>query len=298
MKNGLMLVFLTALISGVSIFINKYSVSVINPYIFTFLKNVIVAVALLGIVLLWKNWDEVRNLNKKEWLQLTLIGLIGGSIPFLLFFKGLSMTSGAIGSFIHKTMFIYVGVIALIFLKEKLKKSTFIAALLLLAGNFLILKLSKFTFGTGEALILIATLFWAAENVISKNALKTISGNVVACGRMLIGSVFILIFLGATNQLALMKTLGTSQILWTLLTAALLLGFVMSWYNGLKEVNVTTATMILLLGSPVTTLLTAVTSGQITAVEVIGTALLLGGVAVMLIFNEKLKQNQETFSIA
>lgn len=293
-----MLVFFTALISGISIFLNKYSVSVINPYVFTFLKNVIVAVALLGIVLLWKNWDEVKNLNKKQWLQLVLIGLVGGSVPFLLFFKGLSMTSSAIGSFIHKTMFIYVGIIAVMFLKEKLKKSVFIAALLLLAGNFLILKIGNFTFGTGEILILIATLFWAVENVISKNALKTMSGNVVACGRMLIGSVFILIFLGITNQLGLMKTLGVSQVLWTLFTAVLLLGFVMSWYNGLKEINVVTATSILLLGSPVTTLLNAVTSGQITGLEVIGTALLLGGVIVIIAFNEKTKQSQETFSIA
>ncbi|HLD02077.1 MAG TPA: DMT family transporter [Candidatus Nanoarchaeia archaeon] len=296
MKNGLMLVFLTALISGVSIFLNKYSVSVINPYIFTFLKNVMVAVALLAVILMWKNWNEVKHLSKKQWLQLILIGLIGGSIPFLLFFKGLSMTSSAVGSFIHKTMFIYVGLIAVMFLKEKMRKSVFIAALLLLAGNFLILKIGKFTFGTGEILILLATLFWAVENVISKNALKTISGNVVACGRMLIGSVFIMIFLGATNQLGLVKTLGASQVLWTLFTAALLLGFVMTWYNGLKEVNVTTATSILLLGSPVTTLLNAVTLGQITGLEVIGTALLLCGVIVMLAFNEK--TNQETFSIA
>ena len=42
---------------------------------------------------------------------------------------------------------------------------------------------------------------------------------------------------------------------WVLFTAALLLGYVLTWYVGLKQVPVTVATCILLLGSPITTLL-------------------------------------------
>jgi len=104
-KKGLILVLTTAIISGISIFINKYSVSVINPYIFTFLKNAVVALMLSGLILLIKDWKILKFLTKKQWLLLLLIGLIGGSIPFLLFFKGLSLVSAAQGSFIHKTIF-------------------------------------------------------------------------------------------------------------------------------------------------------------------------------------------------
>lgn len=297
-KKGLSLVFLTAIISGVSIFLNKYSVSAINPYVFTFLKNVVVAVALLSLILMLKNFNELIKLNKKQWLNLVLIGLIGGSVPFLLFFKGLSLTSSAMGSFIHKSMFVYVGVLAVIFLREKLSKSIFISSILLLAGNFLILKLKSFSFNYGDLLILIATLFWAVENVISKHVLKKLSGNVVAFGRMFFGSIFILLFLGFTNQLAPIKDINASQFLWVLFTSLLLLLYVVTWYNGIKTIKVTVATSVLLIGSPVTTLLSSVFSGSISSlIELFGIVLTIIGVVIMIKFVDKSK-SQLTFSTA
>ena len=122
MKKGYLLVFFTAIISGFSIFINRFGVMVVNPYIFTFLKNASVAIFLLSVLLLLKDWKILKKINKKQWMLLILIGLIGGSIPFLLFFKGLSLTTGANGSFLHKTMFIYVALLAFVFLKEKIDK--------------------------------------------------------------------------------------------------------------------------------------------------------------------------------
>src|SRR3989344_4198039 len=132
---GYFLVFMTAIISGFSIFINKYSVSVINPYIFTFLKNALVAAFLCAVVLTAINRQELKSLGKKQWGLLFLIGLIGGSIPFLLFFKGLLLTSAAGASFIHKTMFLWVIVLATIFLKEKITRVQLFAGLMLLGGN-------------------------------------------------------------------------------------------------------------------------------------------------------------------
>ena len=288
MKRGLILVFLTALISGVSIFLNKYSVSVINPYIFTFLKNVIVAVFLLSIIIFLKNFDEIKNLTKKQWIKLVLIGLIGGSIPFLLFFKGLSVTSSAIGSFVHKTMFIYVGILAVMFLKEKLNKYIFLSAILLLLGNLLLLKIKNFSFNYGDILIFIATLFWAAENILSKHVLKKVSGNTLAFGRMFFGSIFILIYLGFTKQLQLITTINTSQIIWILFTAVLLLGYVITWYNGIKSVKITTATSILLIGSPITTLLNIVFLGNVAGfLDYAGIFLIILGLATTLFFVDK-----------
>src|SRR3989338_8045765 len=294
-RRGLALVFLTALISGVSIFLNKYSVSVINPYIFTFLKNAVVAVALLSLILLLGNFKEFKKLSLRQWLNLILIGLIGGSIPFLLFFKGLSLTSSSMGSLIHKTMFAYVAVLAVIFLKEKLSKSFFIAAILLLFGNLFLLKLNSFSFNAGDLLILIAALFWAGENILSKHILKNLSGNTVAFGRMFFGSIFILLFLWFTEQLPLISTVNKQQFLWIIATAVLLFGYVITWYNGIKFVNITVATSILMIGSPITTLLNLIFSSNavnvISLAELFGIALTLIGVAIMVFFVGKLRSN-------
>ena len=111
-------------------------------------------------------------------------------MPFLLFFKGLSLTTAAQGGFIHKTMFIYVVILAAVFLKEKLSKNFIIGALLLMLGNLLLLKKMPESFGAGDALILAATFLWAIENVIAKYVLRDLGGKIVAWARMFFGSIF------------------------------------------------------------------------------------------------------------
>ena len=98
------LIFLTAIISGFSIFINKFGVSMGNPYVFTFLKNSAVFVFLFSLILLFNEFKHFKKLKKQDWMKLITIGLVGGSIPFLLFFKGLSLITSAKGAFIHKTI--------------------------------------------------------------------------------------------------------------------------------------------------------------------------------------------------
>ncbi|MBL7100497.1 MAG: DMT family transporter [Nanoarchaeota archaeon] len=274
-KKGLKLVFLTAIISGFSIFINKFGVKGINPYIFTFGKNLIVLLFLFSTILLFKKFSQLKKLQTKQWIKLAVIGLVGGSIPFLLFFKGLSITSGASAAFIHKTMFIYVIFFAAMFLKEKINKKVLAGAAILLISNFLLLKLNSFAFNIGDLLILCAALFWAAENTISKHALKTINPTLVAFGRMFFGSSFILIFLIASGNIKHIVTLTTSHVLWAAVTSSFLFAYLITWYSGLKHVKVSIATSILLLGSPITTLLsftfldTAVSLSQLAGILLI-----------------------------
>jgi drug/metabolite transporter (DMT)-like permease len=284
-KKGLLLVFSTAIISGFSIFINKFGVSLTDPYVFTFLKNTMVALLLTGAVIFLKDFKTLKQLRSKQWFLLVLIGLVGGSIPFLLFFKGLALSSAAQGSFIQKTMFIYVAAIAVIFLKEKLSKNFLIGALLLLLGNLILLKTLNFSFTYGDLLIFLATLFWATENVISKYALRELTGRTVAWGRMFFGSIFILGYLGLSGQLSLVNNVTFPQIIWISITSVLLFSYVMTWYSGLKHISVSLATAILLLGSPITTLLTVMAAGKISWQEILSGALILIGLILIVSFD-------------
>ena len=298
-KKGLMFVLGTAIISGVSIFINKFGVKGIDAYLFTGAKNVIVAIFLFSLILLAMDFKKLKAMSKKDIGKLFLIGLFGGSIPFLLFFKGLQITSAAQGTFIHKTMFLWVGILALIFLKEKLNKGILIGAVLLLTGNFLLLKLNNFVFATGDLLILAATLFWSVETIISKNALKNLDSKVVAFGRMFFGSLLIIVFLGVTGKLVLVTTLTSAHFLWILVTSIFLLGYVFTWYSGLKHIKAGVATSILLLGSVITTVLNlAFADAVIVPSQVIGMILLVIGSTCVIWFSEILKKVQSSFSIA
>ena len=294
-KKGLFLVLTTAIISGFSIFVSKYGVSVINPYIFTFLKNVSVALILSALILAFKNRKIFLKLTPKQWLLLLMIGLIGGCIPFLLFFKGLSLTTAAQGSFIQKTMFIYIIILASLFLKEKINKNFLIGVLLLLFGSFVALKALPISFGLGDLLILLATILWAIENVISKYALKKLEGITVAWGRMFFGSIFILIFLSITHQVNIISTLNYHQIGWVIATSLLLFGYVATWYSGLKYIPVSIASSILLLGSPVTTLLSLVATGKINLKELISGIIILAGLILIIDLKNFLKQIKQSY---
>lgn len=284
-SKGIILVFGTAIISGFAIFLNSFGVKGFDPYLYTFLKNALVALFLVGLLLGVKEFSNLKKLRKRDWFLLAIIGLVGGSIPFLLFFKGLSMTAVASGAFIHKTMFIYVAILAAVFLKEKIPNRLFIAGALLLMGNLYFLKFLPVSLQIGDLLVLTAALFWAVENVISKYALKTLSPRIVAFGRMGIGSIFIALVLLFTGGFSAISTLTALHWQWVLISGIILFGYVTTWYTGLKYIKVSTATIILLLGSPITLLLTFIFQGQGFSVQqLIGVGLLVFGVGLAIGF--------------
>lgn len=163
------LALLTAFISGTSNFIAKIAVTAVkDPVVFTFLKNALVAVFLLGILLLATRFRELKTIDRHGWIKLIAIAVVGGSIPFVLFFTGLSMTSALSAGLFHKSLFIWVALLAIPFLKERIGGLQAAALVLLIAGNAVLGGFSAFHFGRGELLILAATLLWAVENIIAK----------------------------------------------------------------------------------------------------------------------------------
>jgi len=251
-----------------------------NPFVFTFLKSAVVAVFLFSIILLLKDFKAIKTLSKKQLGQLAVIGLIGGSIPFLLFFYALQFTTAINAGFLHKTLFLWASLFALFFLKERLDKKFIFAALLLLAGNFMFFNISAF--GLPEMLILIATIFWAAENTLSKRVLKDLSGSIVAFGRMFFGSIFILAFLAFTNQMAPIVALSIQQIQWVLISSVFLLAFVFTFYSGLKHLPVHKATAVLLLAQPITVFLSFAFLGkEILPIQGFGFLLIIAGIFLL-----------------
>lgn len=293
-RKGYLLVLGTAVISGVSVFVNQFGVKVVNPYIFAGLKNLVVAVVLLCLIFFLRERKLLAKFKVKEWLTLVLIGLVGGSIPFLLFFKGLSLASGAGASFIHKTLFVYVIALAAIFLKEKANKNFVAGAFLILTGSAVLLKIfNGFQFGYGELLVLFATLFWSAEQIISKKALENIPPRLVAWGRMFFGFLFILIFWAATGQIKLLGGIGVAELGWVWITAVFLLGYILTWYSGLKYIKVSSAACILALGAPITSLLEMAQKGIFDWQIFAGSLLMFLGVAVVLGLFSKFKKTRD-----
>lgn len=291
MKNkGIYLALATAVISGFAVFVNKFASKAFSgPFVFTTAKNIGVALILVSIILLPKFIKQLRALNKKQWSYLLLIGLIGGSIPFLMFFKGLTMVSSGNAALIHKTLFIWVGILAVVFLKEKLGRLQILAFIALFAGNLLLLGFKGWEFGAGDGLIFGATLFWAVEFILAKKVLRDLSSEIVAWGRMFFGSIFLLGFLGATGRMGGLFSLEAGQLKWLLLSCPLLFGYVFTWYKALKYEKASIVTVALVPASLITTLLNSIfITGIFSLKQLIVSLLFTGGIFVFYKFRPTL----------
>lgn len=280
---GIGLALATALISGISIFVNGFAVrQVPDAAVFTTLKNGVAAILLLALAAAAIRPAQVRTIRPRSWVRLAVIGVVGGSVPFLLFFGGLSIAGAPSAAFIHKTLFIWVAVLAVPFLGERLGWLQIGALGVLLVGQAVLLSPAGMTWGLGETMIAAATLLWAIETVIAKRVLADVPAPVVGAARLGFGLVVLAGFLVASGRLGIVAALTLEQWRWALLAGLLLIGYVGTWYAALQRAPASAVTAILVLGAPVTAVIQALSTGTVPAVPAIaGHALLLAGVAIV-----------------
>ena len=281
---GLWLVLLTALVSGISTFVNFYAVRGTNSDAFVTVRNLAVAGLLLPIGLL-AGRAAPRRLRARDWARLGAIGLLGGGIPFLLFFHGLALASAGGGaasaSFAYRSLFLIATVLGGVALHERLHRHAALAAGLLLAGNALLLSWTGPLWTDGTGFVLAATVLWAAEYAVSRRVLRDLPSTTVALGRMGFGALVLVGYLSATSGLSAIAGLSGGQWAWVAVSALLLCAFVTSWYAGLARVDVGRATALLTLGFPITwTLSFLVRGGPLTVLQAVGALAVVAGGAL------------------
>ena len=267
MRTGILLAAATALISGVSIFLNSYAVKALpDAGVFTTLKNGVAAAVLLVVlmaVLGLRRQSLAVDRRTVGWL--TIIGVIGGSVPFLLFFTGLSIASAPSAAFIQKTLFIWVALMAVPLLGERLGWLQIGALGVLLASQVLIAPPSGVSWGAGETMIAAATLLWAVEVIVARRLLASgrVDPLVLGVGRMGIGLIVLVGYLALAGKLALVGGLNGTQWSWIAVTGVLLAGYVATWFSALRFAPATVVTAVLVLGAPITALLDAIVNGRV-----------------------------------
>jgi len=281
---GTLLAFATAIISGISIPLNKLFVVNMDPTVFTAVRGFIIG--LIFILLSWKTKKLRKDiLEGQKWLYLVLIGIIGGGLAFLTYFHGLQLTTSSRGAFLHKTLPIYTTILAFIFLKEKIPKKQLIALFLMIIGTIVIYldKIQPSTFWSdpsfGDLLVIFATFLWAIENTISKKVMINGESNfVVSAARMFIGSLFLFGVVILFGKIDVLLSLSTKQIINLLVSTFILLGYVYCWYSSIKLINVSKATTILLISPVISMILGVVIFSEPTPLlQIAGSILILSG---------------------
>ncbi|MFO0703205.1 MAG: DMT family transporter [Patescibacteria group bacterium] len=283
-KRGLIYAFAASFISGISIWLNKYALGTISsPVLLTTSKNILVGVAFLSLLIIAGKLRKIFELPRKDLLKLVLISLVGGSIPFYLFFSGLASTSAINAAIIQKTLVIWVAVFATYFLKEKISVLGVLAVTLLFLGNIHVGGFKGFSFSNGEVMILVATFLWAIESILAKKVLKNIEVEIVAAFRMGLGSVVLLslMLIQNTSSILTISSFGYEQYLWLGITAVLLFGYVYTWYKAVSMAPVVAVTSVLVVSTLITNVLSAVfvthtwTEGMMTQAAILAIGVLL-----------------------
>ena len=284
---GVLLVLATAFISGVSTFVNAYAIHGINSNAFVTVRNMVVAAAFVPVALFATRSLRAPALRAVDWGRLVLIGLVGGAVPFLLFFYGLQLATAAGGaataSFGYRTLFLWATVFGILFLHEKFHWRVALGATLLLGGSLLMLSLTSPIWTDGTAYVLVATVLWAVEYTISKRTLRDLPSATVVLGRMGFGAMFLAGYLALTAQWGQVARFGGAQWEWVGISAAFLGAFVAAFYPGLKRVDLGVASSALVLGFPVTFLLSTLVQGSpFTLAEAAGALAVVAGVGVVI----------------
>ena len=279
---GVGLALVAAGISGVSIYLNGLVIKEFpDQTLLAAVRNSLVGLALLAALAAGRRTGELRGLPTRDRRGLLAIGIIGGSIPFALFFTGLAMTTAPGAAVIQKTLFVWVALLAMVFLGERLGLAQIAGVVLLLAGTLLVTP-GSIGAGPGEALILVATLMWAVEVLLAKRILGHVPTLPTATARMAIGGLLLLGIVVLNGHLGQLADWSPRQWAIVLATGALLCGYVLAWYGALRRAPASVVTSVLVVGAVITGALQALGTGKLPdPTRVGGLALLAAGTAVV-----------------
>jgi drug/metabolite transporter (DMT)-like permease len=277
---GIAIAFVTACISGVSIWVNGHAVShFADATVYTTAKNGIAGALLLLLALTWpvRSAPAVARIEgRRRLVGLSAVAVVGGSVPFVLFFEGLKRAEATQASFIQKTLVVWVALLAVPLLKERLRGPHLLAIALLLGGQaWLVGSAGRIAFGEGEAMILAATLLWAVEVILVKRLVVAIPPRVLAAARMGLGTVLLVGWLAVTGRVTALGGFDATQWRWILLTGLLLTGYVATWYAALARAQAVDVTAVLVFGAVITAALAGAFDGA--AVSPVGITLVTLG---------------------
>ncbi|MBU0708333.1 DMT family transporter [Patescibacteria group bacterium] len=279
--------------SGIAIFYSKTSVVEVDPLILTTSRNILATLAFLLILISSGKFRKIRKLGKRNLRLLILTGLVGGALPFYLYFTGLQLIEGQTANVIHKTLFIWTSLLAITFLGERLNPLYLLSYLAIILGNFYFAPL-KFSGSKGEIMIFAATILWAVEHIIAKQVLKSVSAEHVGLFRLGIGSTLLLLAVLLTGRGSIMANLSSAQTLIILIGSLMVFTTLYFWYRALKYAPASLATLVYTFSVVVGNALTgAFNKVNFPLTTLYSSLLITAGVIVVILLQQKPLRKQQ-----
>jgi len=299
-RTGLLLAAGTAVVSGIAIPFNTLGVKAVgNATLYTTAKNLVAGLLLVAIAIAVATHrasgpkpgaDVEKPADPREMPPLprwrgvaagVVLAVLGGAVPFVMFFEGLARATSADANFLHKTLVVWVAILAVVFLRERIRVLHVLAIALLVAGQAaLVGHLPSVTLGSGELLVLGATALWSIEIVVAKRFLAWMAPSTAGAWRIAGGSVLLVAWSAA--QRADLGALSGDAWMWIGVSGVLLTTYVATWFAALARAPAIDVTAVLTLGALVSSVIAVARGLQPVGAVAPGSLLLVAGALALL----------------
>ncbi|HZC70772.1 MAG TPA: DMT family transporter [Jatrophihabitans sp.] len=293
---GMLLALAAACVSGCTVFVNSYGVAEFSSAtVYTTAKNAVAGVVLLAVLVPLamsrtggRGLELTRPQSGRQLLGLAVVAVVGGGVAFVLFFEGLSRiasdNTALQAQFIQKTLVIWVAVLAVVLLRERVGPLQLVAVAVLVTGQAVLAgggsAVFHISFGRGEYMVLAATVLWSIETVVAKTLLAALSPWTIALTRMVGGSALLIAWVTITGNASQLLNMSGDQWKWVLATGAGLALYVALWFAALSLAPAVSVTAVLVAAVPVTAVLDAMVKHEPLRPQLDGQAIVLVGAAL------------------
>ena len=267
---GTLAVFVSTFVVGLNVYFTKVGTTFISQLPFTAICITLAGSILLVVNIILGKLPVIFS-GKRHILKFLWMGIVGMSIPSVMLAYGVSLSLVS-NSFLLQVEVIYSMILSYILLKERITKKQVLLSVLSFLGMALVLTEGVIRpINIGDLLFLSTPLFYQFAHIVAKDILKTIDPTVVVMYRFLIGglTLFLVSVLFGLNPLDFSRTFQG-----TLIVLYMGFGYAIGnslWYYGIKHINLSKGTSMIIMYPLISTILAILTLGEtITAIKVVG----------------------------
>lgn len=156
------------------------------------------SVLIFAIVLTFQSkWELVRNLNKKQWKELAILGFLNPAAYYLILFKAYDMLPAQVAQPVNYAWPIVLLVLLAVFAKQPIPSKKYIGMVISMSGVVMISlgtgQLSGMSVPlTGVLLAAFSAFFWAGYWMVNNKHKHSVDAIVSLFGSFLCGSLYLI----------------------------------------------------------------------------------------------------------
>lgn len=276
------IIFLQQLISSSTHIVAKGVTSEVAPaLVLLFRASIATAVYFIFLAIRQKNW---KRIEPRDWWTVALLGILNIPINQFFFLIGISYTSAPNVSLAYALTPIFVFIIAVIFLKEKVSYLKIIGIAVAVGGAIVLLSEKGFNFSSdsmkGDLFALMASLSWGLYTIVGRNFTRKYGAIYATALAMASGTIFfipVFFIFDGNLDLSNITILSWGQIFYLgSITSGL--GYAL-WFYALKKMEASKLAVFNNLQPALTALLAFLIFGtQITPYFIAGGTMIVAGV--------------------